>query len=348
MVMNSALADFCERMPKVELHAHLHGSITDKTLLKMLNNIEDVEERQQAERTLKDRSRNISQCFSVFDICHKIVKSTEVLHQITNQVLDDFELDNVKYLELRTTPRANPATGMTVESYVTTLTNTVETYNLKDLGMTVRLLLSIDRRGTLEDAMKVVDLAYEYRDRYVVGIDFCGNPTVATFEDKIPAFDKARQLGLKISLHCAEIPKESGTDAILAFRPDRLGHCCCLSPQQLKSLEENPIPIEVCVSSNLSAGGVPTINHHVFGHLYPLKYPIAISSDDKGVFRSPLSNEYHKLAKAFQLSPKQLWSLSCDTINYVFEDEDIKDLLREQFEMLKPYEFVDHTEPMVK
>ena len=38
--------------------------------------------------------------------------------QITRDVIQEFADDNVKYLELRTTPRAVIETGMTKESYI--------------------------------------------------------------------------------------------------------------------------------------------------------------------------------------------------------------------------------------
>jgi adenosine deaminase len=38
--------------------------------------------------------------------------------QVTRDVIREFAADNVKYLELRTTPRDVPATGMTKRSYI--------------------------------------------------------------------------------------------------------------------------------------------------------------------------------------------------------------------------------------
>lgn len=44
--------------------------------------------------------------------------------------------------------------------------------------ITVKMILSIDRRNSLEDALDTVALAAEYKDRGVVGVDFSGNPSV--------------------------------------------------------------------------------------------------------------------------------------------------------------------------
>lgn len=41
------------------------------------------------------------------------------------------------------------------------------------------LLLSIDRRDTIQKAAECIDLAIRYKDRGVVGVDLCGDPLVS-------------------------------------------------------------------------------------------------------------------------------------------------------------------------
>ena len=45
----------------------------------------------------------------VFDNC------IDYIFKVTKSVIEDFEQDNVKYLELRSTPRANPETGIGIQ-----------------------------------------------------------------------------------------------------------------------------------------------------------------------------------------------------------------------------------------
>jgi len=47
----------------------------------------------------------------VFKIIHTIVFDEEAVSMVAHDVVCEFAADGVVYLELRTTPRANPTTG---------------------------------------------------------------------------------------------------------------------------------------------------------------------------------------------------------------------------------------------
>ena len=51
-------------------------------------------------------------------------------------------------------------------------------------------------------------------------------------------------------------------------------------------------------------------------------------TDDKGVFATSLSEEYHLVATTFGLTKEQLWELSYKSIDYIASGESVKDCLR--------------------
>ena len=111
----------------------------------------------------------------IYNLCNTL----DAVRFSTLRVLEDFEADGAAYLELRTTPRAFPATGMTAEEYVTAVLDAIEDYSKRpDTKMMTRLILSIDRRDSIEKATGTVDMAVKYRTRGVVGVDLCGDPMV--------------------------------------------------------------------------------------------------------------------------------------------------------------------------
>ena len=74
--------------------------------------------------------------------------------------------------------------AMTRESYVQAVLSCLELFTQDEI--IVKLILGVDRRNSLEEAMETVDLAIKYQQMGIVGVDLCGNPSVSLFYcDKI-------------------------------------------------------------------------------------------------------------------------------------------------------------------
>ena len=122
-------------------------------------------------------------CVMPFHFCILLTFTATFYQQVTREVIHEFAADNVKYLELRSTPRAVSSNGMTKTSYVEAILRAIgECHSEQDLDITVRLLLSIDRRCPISDAVDTVNLAAEYMHKtggIIIGIDLSGDPMVS-------------------------------------------------------------------------------------------------------------------------------------------------------------------------
>ncbi|MCJ1329712.1 hypothetical protein MMC10_006392 [Thelotrema lepadinum] len=194
--------------------------------------------------------------------------------------------------------------------------------------MHTKLILSIDRRNSALEALQTVELAVKYRTQGIVGIDLCGNPSkgdVSLYKD---AFALAKAHGLGITIHFAEVPASSTKlelETLLSFEPDRLGHVIHVPEDIKKEIARRGLGLELCLSCNILAkmtdGGFP--DHH-FGYWRDRGCSIALSTDDVGVFNSPLSNEYLIAAEHFNLTKLDLVKLSCQASSSIFGTPDDK------------------------
>ncbi|CAJ0745436.1 6026_t:CDS:2, partial [Entrophospora sp. SA101] len=194
---------FCCNLPKIELHAHINGSISSKTLQDLVDKKKDKKPHLSNFKIPKKRLAIFYDFFEIFKLVYQLIDDEESLEYITKSIILDFENDGVKYLELRSTPRKNENNGMTKESYVKTIIYTIQKLSTTS-KIIVRLILSIDRSITLEEAIETVDLAIKYKELGVVGVDLCGNPSKGHFDILKQAFIKAQNNGLKVTLHFGE------------------------------------------------------------------------------------------------------------------------------------------------
>uniref|UniRef100_M8BXK9 Adenosine deaminase-like protein n=1 Tax=Aegilops tauschii TaxID=37682 RepID=M8BXK9_AEGTA len=182
------MREWCVALPKVELHAHLNGSVRNSTLLELAKELGD---------------KGVIVFEDVKDVIMKSLKSVEDV----DVVLFDSNLRNDEKLS------CTPMTDLGDDT--------------KRKRIYVRLLLSIDCRETTSAALDTVNLAMEMKDQGVIGIDLSGNPVVGEWETYLPALEHAKELGIPTTIHCGElseqqVPNRKEIQAMLDFCPQRL------------------------------------------------------------------------------------------------------------------------------
>ncbi|EED88522.1 adenosine deaminase [Thalassiosira pseudonana CCMP1335] len=389
-----SLHHYCKLLPKVELHAHLNGSIRESTIIdlakernvslpsKLLQHEAEHHDPNKEALFFNTKPRSLEECFEIFTHIPKCVNDIVALKRITEEVLRDFAEDNVAYVELRTGPkvlmydhRSSDLGSCSKKEYVETIVAIMATFEKVDgeryeqelrhndvenehirLPLIPRLIISVDRSGTYEQAEENINLAIEmvtqqsnHIGKYLVGVELGGNPTRNDFRTFEPLFQMARDRGLPVAIHCGEVPS-SGTSSdsalkkaydeavsVIQFRPDRLGHALLLPDYLIDRLMQQPIPIECCPTSNvmtlqlaLHHGGSLTDGmkrHPQLGKWLEKNYPISINTDDAGIFTTNLTKEYLLVAKAYRLGEAELAVIVQNSIDYIFDPTDETKLL---------------------
>ena len=195
---------FVQQLPKIELHAHLNGSIRRSTL-RELAATKGVDPENAF--ILTRYPKTLSEAFDVFRVIHSCVTTLQDVERLAFELGEDLEEDGVVYAEIRTTPRAMAANPQTIASsgegsendgldeYVQAVLEGFSRYNALpgtqgSHKVILRLLLSIDRaKHSTSQAYTIVDLAHRHRHRGVVGIDLSGDPTKGKWSVFLPALD---------------------------------------------------------------------------------------------------------------------------------------------------------------
>ncbi|KAG4026968.1 hypothetical protein MFRU_034g00280 [Monilinia fructicola] len=327
---SSEIIDFIS-LPKIELHAHLSGSISRQCLHEVW-----LQKWERGETTLQDPliempdgkfDYDLETFFPLFSkYIYALCNDLPSLIYTTHSVLQDFQQDGVVYLELRTTPRAMPSAKITKDIYIQTILDCITKHNKSDPSMKTNLILSIDRRNDLQTALEVVTLAHKYHSHGVVGIDLCGDPSIGDISIFSPAFQLAHTHNLKITIHFAEIPHpptRTELRTLLSYHPHRLGHVIHVPDDLKPEIQKMGLGLELCLSCNVHAKMITgTYGDHHFGEWWGRGAPVVLCTDDVGVFGSKLSNEYSLVAKHFQLRRDDICALVRRGLDCIFGTED--------------------------
>ncbi|KAL7862932.1 hypothetical protein SRHO_G00119160 [Serrasalmus rhombeus] len=337
---------FYRQLPKVELHAHLNGSVSYETMEKLIARKPHLNIKHSMTAIRNGQHRTLDECFQVFKVIHQLVDSEEDILMVAKAVIQEFAADGVKYLELRSTPREETKTGLSKRRYIESAIEAIRQCKQEDVDIEVRFLVAIDRRNGPEVAMETVKLAEDFMlssDGLIVGLDLSGDPTVGHGKDLLPALQRAKNCGLKLALHLSEIPSQKEeSELLLDLPPDRIGHGTFLHPEVggsdslVDKVCKQNIPIELCLTSNVKGQTVPSYDKHHFQYWYERGHPCVLCTDDKGVFCTDLSQEYQLAASTFGLSQEAVWHLSQQAIQCSFAPEAVKQQLEQKWAELRP------------
>jgi len=292
--LDSKSADFYKKLPKVELHRHLEGSLRVPTMMEIVraHNLD-------VKNTGYLRFENFLAKFGTLRLFYK---SPDIIKRLTWEAIEDAALDNIRYLELRFTPVAlSRAEGFPMAQVVDWVIVSVREAS-SQYGIDVRLIVSINRHESIAQARKVIEIALDRQDKGIVGVDLAGNEAEFSAEPFQKLLSISQEQGLRITIHAGEWGGANNVrQAIEDLGAERIGHGIRVleNPDVVALARERGTVFEVCVTSNHHSGIVDELSEHPIKQMIKEGLNVTINTDDPSISRIDLSNEYQTVSEVF-------------------------------------------------
>ena len=298
-------------LPKVHLHVHLESTIRPASL---------------------PPPPPVFAGFAAFIEWTAGVRNCLVLDADFEQAAYEFCLDSaadgVRYAELTFTAAAHGVrlgTGSRpLEAVLAGLkSGTAET------GIDVRLVLDHSRRRPLEWAEETVRMATAYPDQ-VVGFGVAGDeaPSLVPYAAII---DAAAAAGVHLVHHAGETAGAASVrEAVRIGRAERIGHGirAMEDPSVVAELRDRRVPLEVCPSSNVAVGLVPSPDAHPLPAMLDAGLLVTLSTDMPAVTGRTLSAEYAAVRSTLGATDSELAALAVAAVDASFAPDALKAELR--------------------
>lgn len=289
--------------PKIELHVHLEGTVGPATLLEVA--------RRNDQPLPADSVAGLAELYAFRDLSHFV----DVWRLTTNclrtardfqQVVVDYAAEaagfGAVYLEAIFSPCDRVERGVGWDELFTGyLDGAAEAYQRH--GVIVRFTPDLYRAVEPELAEECARVAVRYRDRGVVGLGLGGREDGLPAEPYRRAFAIARDGGLGVVPHAGEAAGPESIREVLSMGPARIRHGirAVEDPDLLAEVVEREIVLDVCPTSNLRLGGVPSLAAHPLPALRAAGVQCTINTDDPAMFGTDLGRE-HALAATLGVS----------------------------------------------
>jgi adenosine deaminase CECR1 len=252
--------------------------------------------------------------------------------------MDAFGKEGVVYLETQQGVEGAvkaDGTPYSVDEVVAIYRRFLASPQAKATGVEVRfqnalLRFTPNAEQRLRDLYAITD---HYRDLYV-GVNMVGRedndkgyplrflPVLRELRHKYP--------DINLSIHAGEVdePNYHVRDTLL-LGAQRIGHGVNLitDPETMLLMRNGPYLVEINLISNLLLGYVSDYSQHPFPEYLRIGIPVALSTDDRGMWDSNMSDEFFVAVKEFNLSWEEIVKLGRNSLQYSFLDPPTKQRL---------------------
>lgn len=328
---------YIQKMPKVELHLHLEGSIRPEILLQLAtkngielpyDTVDGIQEWYQF--------RDFDHFIEVYITVCSTLRSPEDFSLITYDLAKTLAAQNCRYTEVTWTPGAH---ARTYEEYLHLFDGLIDGQRKAqaEFGIEMRWIPDFGRHKPPEFGEKVAKWIStpESKERGVVAFGI-GGPEVGNPPEKFEwAVALAAENGVPCNPHAGEtVGPKSIWNAILVLNAQRIKHGIrAIEDHELVDyLVEHNILIEVCPTSNLCLGVYDSYDDYPLKELAAKGVTFTVSSDDPPMFNTTLTDEYLHVVQDCGLSLEQLEQSVLDGLQHSYLPPERKKAMIEEFQ----------------
>ena len=313
------------KIPKVELHLHLDGSISLDIASKLSNiPINELKNKMIA----KDKCENLSEYLTKFSFPISLMQTKENLTLITKDLINRLIKQNVVYAEIRFAPMFHTELGLSYEEVVEAVLEGMESNKIK-----TNLILCLMRGMKDDNNLKTIEVAKKYLNKGVCAIDLAGDEIKYPTSNYVKYFEIAKKENIPFTIHAGE---SRGADEVMCavnIGAKRIGHGVhCVEDESIVDIvKNNNVLLEICPTSNIQTNSIKSYNVHPIKELYEKGINICINTDNSTVSNIDLNNEYLKLHNILNFDLEDFKKINIMSINNAFISNKEKESLLKLF-----------------
>jgi adenosine deaminase len=316
---------------KVDLHRHLEGAIRLSTMLDLYRKAgTPLPERTPEELAPRAQVLGVMDSLEAvlarFPLAQGAFVDEAACERIAYEAVEDLARDQVRLAELRFSPEflCEPH-GLDWDAAMEAIVRGVERAS-NEHDVAVGLIAIASRNYGLGSAERTVGFALRHRER-LVGFDLAGDERAFPPSLYVDVLARLEGSGLKLTTHYGESggPQYPG-EAIEALGSLRLGHGISVAhdPEVTALARQRGVTLEMCPTSNLRTGGVPSLAEHPARRLLEQGVRVTINTDNPGLFAVDLTHELEAARDVLGFTDEDLRLATANALDASFLDEATK------------------------
>lgn len=265
------------------------------------------------------------------------LRTPEALRRVAREAVLGAAGEGIRYLELHLAP--SRLAGDLGEAGVLDAVLEAVAEAGQEAEVRVGLVVSLFRQDPLPQAERVAAAALARREAGVVGLSLVGDEARHRGEHLRPLLAEARREGLGLTVQAGLwAGAQEVAYALEDLQADRIAHGLRVleDPGVVRLARERAVVFEVCPSSNLASGVVPSWEAHPLPTMIQAGLRVTLNTENPAVLGIGLSEELARAVDGFDLSLETVVGLTMTAVQGAFLPGKEKRALEREFQRRLP------------
>jgi adenosine deaminase len=327
--------DVIRHAPKVLLHDHLDGGLRPGTVIELARDagydgLPTTDPGELADFFTAGANRKSLELYlEGFEKTVAVLQTRDALTRVAAECAEDLAADGVVYAEVRYAPELSTREGLTLDEVVESI---LAGFDAGSSGRGIIVGFIVTAMRTAARSLEIAELAVRHREHGVVGFDIAGAEAGYPPSRHLDAFQFIARANFHITIHAGEsFGLPSIWEALQWCGAERLGHGVRIvddievAPDgeirlgPLASyVRDRRVPLEMCPTSNVHTGAVPSIEDHPIDLLRRLRFRVTVNTDNRLMSGVTISDEFATLSRVFGFGLDEMQWLTLNAIKSGF------------------------------
>ncbi len=315
------------KMPKVELHCHLDGSLSLETV-RMLAEQSKISLSLEEHKVLEllqapSACQSLIQYLGKFDLPLKCLNSLDNFRIAAYQLMKDAAKENIMYLELRFAPLLSSSNDMKVSQIIESVISGIRLAE-KDFRIKGSLIICCMRNHKVEDNKELLKEVRQYLKKGVCAIDLAGDEVSYPPLMQKELFAEAKKWNIPFTIHAGECGSIANIEDAIDLGARRIGHGIAMMKDVSvrRKCVQNKVGIEMCPTSNFQTKAVGRMDEYPILQFLKEGILVSVNTDNRMVSNTTLTKEFTLLRKYYDFDVKKVTENAIETS---FADDSTKE-----------------------
>ena len=311
------------RLPRLDLHCHLDGSLSQGCIEELLGRSVKLEELQ-----ADMDCQSLAEYLEKFEIPLECLQTEKGLERAGYDFMKSAAADHVNYIEARFAPLFSRQRGLSTEQVIESVLRGME-QGKKEFDIDYGVIVCAMRHEKEEANLQMLKAAREFLGNGVCAADLAGNEAAFPMSQFMNLFAEVKRMEMPFTLHAGECGSVQNILDAVQCGASRVGHGIALRGQKeaIQICRDRHIGIEMCPLSNMQTKAVKDPADYPVQEFLEENLLVTINTDNRMVSQTTLEKEFAFLREQYAVTREQEVQMTKNAIEVAFASDAVKERL---------------------